>query len=313
MNLKNLIKNAILLKSKENVLIVCDKEKEEIARMFYDICEDLEKEVILVKIKTRKESKREPPKPIIEAMKKSDIILGITSISLTHTQAVRNAIRNGARVATMPGITKEMFPALNIDYNLLSKRCKEIKKLFSGVTEINVKTKLGTNISFKCKGRKVSMEDGILDHPGSLYNLPAGEVGTTPIENSSDGKIVFDICMVGIEKIKEPIEVIVKKGKITKIKGKNEARKLKQIIRKADKNARTLCEFSLGINSKTKLIGKVLNDEKALGTCHIAFGDNISLHGKNKSNVHLDGVINKPTVWFDNKLIMKNGEFVLRG
>ena len=308
--IENTVKNAILLKPKESVLIVCDEKKEKIANLFFKICKKFGAEVSLVKIKEREETEREPPLAIKEAMKYSDIILAITTISLTHTKAVREARKNGARIASMPSINEKMFSALDVDYKKLVKYCKKVAKLYENVKEIKIKTRKGTDLILKCKGRKVQIDDGLLDKPGSLHNLPAGEVGIAPLENSANGKIVFDTCVVGVGKLKNPIEVRVKNGKIVKISGKDEAKKLMRILKKADRNAKILCEFSLGTNPKAKIIGNVLNDEKVLGTCHVAFGDNKSMGGKNESNVHIDGVIQKPTIWFDDKLIMKDGAFI---
>ena len=308
--IENAVKNAILLKPNENVLIIYDSPKEKIAKLFAKECEKIT-ETTLARIKVRGQTKREPPKPIVEAMKNSDVVLGITTISLTHTKAVRKARKAGARIATMPDITEKMFPALAVNYKELAKNCKRIEKILNKTNVIKIKTKLGTNLTLRCKGREAQSDDGILDHSGSLHNLPTGEVGVAPIENSSNGKIVIDVCMVGVEKIKNSIEIHVKDGKMKKIVGKKEAKKLNKIFKKADKNAKILCEFSIGLNQRAKIIGKVLNDEKAIGTIHVAFGDNKSIGGKNESNVHLDGVIKKPTIWFDDKIIMKNGELLI--
>lgn len=311
MNLiENVLRNSILLKPGENVLIIFDEEKEDIANLFFKNCEKLRAEVYSSKIKVREETQREPPFAIKEAMKFSDVILAITSISLTHTKAVREARIFGARIASMPGISEKMFPALNVNYKKLSNECKRFAKIFEKAKTIRVKTKIGTNIVLKKGKRKVQVDDGILDKPGSLHNLPAGEVGIAPLENSSYGKIIFDTCMVGVGKIKFPIEVEVKKGKIIKISGDKEAEKLKEILRKADKNSKVLCEFSVGMNKKAKIIGEILNDEKAYSTCHFAFGDNKNIGGKNESKVHIDGVIKNPTIWFDDKLVMKNGRLI---
>ena len=309
--IENVIKNAILLKPNENVLIIYDEDKKKIADLFFKACEELGAEVYSSKIRRREETKREPPLAIKEAMKFSDVILAITSISLTHTKAVREARKYGARIASMPGINEKMFPALNVDYKELAKECKAIARLFEKARRIKIKTKLGTDLALEKGRRKVQIDDGILDKPGSLHNLPAGEVGIAPLEDSASGKVVIDTCMVGVGKISSPIEIEVKRGKIVKISGKEEARKLKRILRKADKNAKILCEFSIGMNRRAKLIGEVLNDEKAFGTCHVAFGDNKSIGGRNESKVHLDGVIKRPSVWFDEKLIMENGKLVV--
>ena len=55
----------------------------------------------------------------------------------------------------------------------------------------------------------------------------------------------------------------------------------------------------------------LLEDEKVLGTIHIALGDNKSMGGLVDVPIHLDGVVKKPTVYFDEKMIMKNGKLLI--
>ena len=54
-----------------------------------------------------------------------------------------------------------------------------------------------------------------------------------------------------------------------------------------------------------------LEDEKVLGTCHIALGNNYSFGGKVNVPIHLDGIIKKPTIIFDDKIIMKEGKLLI--
>ncbi|MHA2105065.1 MAG: aminopeptidase [Candidatus Hodarchaeales archaeon] len=304
--IENAVKNAIKLKRNEKVLIIYDKQKEDIAKLFADGCEKITKNVILARMYMRKITSREPPRSIVKLMKDSDIVLGFTTLSLTHTKAVREALKFGARVSTSPNITRQMLPAIDIDYKELSRTCKRLKRYFLKNKIIKVETPRGTSIKMKYgKTRKIQMQDGIMDHPGSLHNLPAGECGVAPFETKSNGKVVIDGAMVGIGVLKHPIEINVHNGRIERIIG---SRKLINIFRAADKNARTLAEFSIGLNPRAKIIGNVLMDEKVYGTCHVAFGDNISLGGANQSNVHLDGIMKKPSIWLGKKLVMKDGE-----
>jgi leucyl aminopeptidase (aminopeptidase T) len=51
--------------------------------------------------------------------------------------------------------------------------------------------------------------------------------------------------------------------------------------------------------------------QKGLGRVHIALGDSAPIHlpgGKVKSEVHIDGVILKPIVEVDGKIVVKNGK-----
>ena len=46
-----------------------------------------------------------------------------------------------------------------------------------------------------------------------------------------------------------------------------------------------------------------------MGTIHIAFGDNASMGGSVHVASHLYGLVRRPTVWFDDRCVMENGEF----
>jgi leucyl aminopeptidase (aminopeptidase T) len=75
--------------------------------------------------------------------------------------------------------------------------------------------------------------------------------------------------------------------------------------------ARNIAELGIGTNDKAIITGLVLEDEKVMGTIHIAIGDNSHFGGKVQVPSHLDGIVKSPTVWADGKLIMKDGEFMI--
>ena len=54
-----------------------------------------------------------------------------------------------------------------------------------------------------------------------------------------------------------------------------------------------------------------VEDEKVLGTAHIAVGNNKTYGGTNDVQLHLDGVFNKPTIEVNNKIIMKHGKLLI--
>ena len=72
---------------------------------------------------------------------------------------------------------------------------------------------------------------------------------------------------------------------------------------------RNVAELGIGTNPKAKITGEVLEDEKVMGTCHIAFGNNRHFGGNVDVPFHVDFVIRNPTIYADNILIMNNGKF----
>ena len=89
---------------------------------------------------------------------------------------------------------------------------------------------------------------------------------------------------------------------------KGDKRKLQRIFKQLGKSARQVAEFGIGCNHKAKLDG-ILESEKVLGTVHFALGNNVNFGGRNSVQFHLDGIIKKPTVKVDNRIIIKEGKW----
>ncbi|MGB5529214.1 MAG: aminopeptidase, partial [Ignavibacteriaceae bacterium] len=255
----------------------------------------------------------EPPAAIAELMQKFDVVFCPTAKSLTHTDARRNASAKGVRIATFPGITKEvMIRGMNADYNAISKRTIKLQKILEKGKSIRVTAPAGTDISFDITGRKIIPSKGLFHAKGESGNLPTGETFLAPVEGTSNGIFVVDGSMAGLGLIKNAnIKIEVENGYATKISGGTAARKLKVMLDKVGKDARNIAEFGIGTNDSAKLSGVLLEDEKVMGTIHIAVGNNVSMGGSVNVPIHLDGVVKKPTVWMDGKLLMKDGKLLV--
>ena len=118
--------------------------------------------------------------------------------------------------------------------------------------------------------------------------------------------------MAGLGVLKDAfIKIKVENGYATAITGGPEAEELVKLIEPYGKPGRNIAEFGIGTNYKAHISGSILEDEKIIGTVHIALGDNLSMGGNVNVPSHLDGIIKNPTFEIDGKVIMKNGEFVV--
>jgi leucyl aminopeptidase (aminopeptidase T) len=111
--------------------------------------------------------------------------------------------------------------------------------------------------------------------------------------------------MVG--KVKEPIRILVKDGLATQITGGKSAAELEEILEPFGEPGRNVAELGIGTNHKAQIVGSVLEDEKVMGTVHMALGDNKSMGGDVSVQSHLDGILLKPTLWIDERKIMEDG------
>jgi len=307
------IRDCMGAKKNEKILVITDEQKREMGLSLHENAVRMGYFSLLVEMKSGKINGEEPPKEIAELMQKFDVVFCPTAKSLTHTDARRSASANGVRIATFPGITKDvMIRGMNADYKAISKRTIKLQKILVKGKSVRVTAQAGTDISFKITGRKVIPSKGLFHAKGESGNLPTGETFLAPVEGTSNGVFVVDGSMAGLGLIKNAnIKIEVEKGYATKISGGTLAKKLKTMLDKVGKEARNIAEFGIGTNDSAKLSGVLLEDEKVMGTIHIALGNNVSMGGSVNVPIHLDGVVKKPTVWMDRKLLMKDGKLLI--
>ncbi len=118
--------------------------------------------------------------------------------------------------------------------------------------------------------------------------------------------------------LRHPLKVSVQKGRITNFES-DDKELVKRIteLTDIDEDAKVIGELGIGVNPGARITGNMLEDEKALGTAHIAFGNNEDFPGggKNNSKIHRDFLFYKPTIEVSyaegkSKLLMKHGEFI---
>lgn len=284
------------IKSKEQVLIITDKACEGIAKDIGLAVRNITKKLVICLIE--KLDTDEPPMLVAHAMQDADVVIAALSWSLTHTRAVKNACKFGTRIATLPGIDEELYngAAIRVNPKLYSLLTKRLARILTKGKQVQITNKKGTKLWFSIKAREGVADFGIIKK-GDYGNLPGGEAFIAPIEDSANGVIVDW----------KDNKFFIQKGKITKIKGES-ARSLMGLIAKY-KNADVIAEFGIGTNPKARIRGNILEDEKVLGTCHIAFGNNLDFGGVNECGVHYDRIIEKPTIAIDGNIIMKEGRF----
>ncbi len=300
------------LRPGERVLVVTDEPLRTIGYAIHAASRDLGNEVMLIEMLPRKTNGAEPPAEIAWLMTQVDVVLCPTSKSLTHTDARRTASAAGARVATLPGVTEEvMVRCMNADYHEIAARTFRICDLMRATRIVRVQAPAGTDIVLPIEGREPHASSGLFRDKGLWGNLPTGEAYLAPLEGQSNGVVVVDGSMAGVGMVDAPIRIEVKDGHATDITGGASARHLLALLEPHGREGRTVAEFGVGTNDKAILTGVILEDEKVMGTIHIAFGDNKSMGGSVRVASHLDGLVKSPTVWFDDRKVMDAGRLLI--
>jgi len=304
------VETCMRIKAEETVLVVTDTGKLRIAEAFAYAAASMGAKTITTIMEPTQEHAKEPPKPVAEAMKAAEVVLIPTTKSLSHTDARRAATEAGARIASMPGITEDMMRVggLTADYKQIAALTNKVASILEKAKKVTITTPSGTDLTMSVAGRPPLRDTGLYHKSGEWGNLPAGEVCLAPVEGTTNGVLVVD-SMGSV--VTQPVKVTIRDGWAKRFVGPDAA-KLEGILKPADKNAYNVGELGIGTNPRARITGKVLEDEKVLGTVHIAFGDNTSYQGGHtKSKVHLDGILFQPTVKVDARLLMQNGKLLV--
>ena len=308
------------IRREENVLIVCDPTTGEIGQALHETARKRSDRVLLIVMPKGRHHGEEPPAPVANLMKQQQIVIAPTRYSLTHTRAIRSAIKEGARVATMPGMSNEMFVngGMTANFNEIKKNISNLSGVLRRKRLIHVKDKKGTDVEFEINWREWKLDDnGICNRPRMITNLPAGKAFLMPREGTMNGTIVIDGTWESTL-LEEPLELTVENGIVIDIKGDSTAAQIRQQFGEAATRLRskdrelvwTVAEFGFGMNPEARLTGHVLEDEKRQGTCYFSIGDNSSLGGNATVGIHIPGVLSKPSVWLDDTQILDNGVFL---
>jgi leucyl aminopeptidase (aminopeptidase T) len=303
------VRDCLGLKRHEVFLVVTDRALAALARVLADAARPLAREVVVMEYVERDLNGQEPPAPVPLAMAGVDVVLAVTSKSITHTASRRAATSAGARVATMPGITEEcLIRTMNADYRAIAERTRKVTDLMTRARVARLTTKLGTDITLPIEGVSAIASTGLILNRGDWGNLPSGEAYLRPEEGKAEGVVVVDGALAGIGMVTEPVRITVKGGLAVDVAGGESAQRFADQLDRVGRLARNVAELGVGTNDRAALTGKILEDEKILGTVHVAFGNNASMGGSVDIPFHVDGIILNPTLTLDGEPLLADGK-----
>lgn len=200
------------------------------------------------------------------------------------------------------------FNAAKVDLNIIYNKFRWLEGKINRGRKIRI-VSTNTDLVMSIKGRKCISDNTI------IWNLPDGELFTSPVEDSVDGYMYFEHEQTyeGSSPVKD-LHIEFRKGRITKFKASEGKETFERII-STDEGVRRVGEIGFGINPAIpEITGNDLFDEKILGTVHIALGRGFEeIGGTNKSDIHWDLVkdIRKDgKVYINDEVVFKNGKWI---
>jgi len=295
------VEQCIGLDATESCVVVTDDKRRPIGEALYEAASAVTDDAMLLRYPPGDQHGEEPPGPVAAAMADADAFLAPTTKSLSHTRARGDACEAGARGATLPGITEDVFvTGLDADYDAIAAHCRDVLEQVADADEIRVTAPAGTDITVEPGERPWHADTGIVHDPGDFSNLPAGEVFVAP--ETVTGTYVVDGTMRphGLLDDGQQLRFEVEDGYVTEIADDEIRAQVEAAAEEVGRDAYNLAELGIGTNvGVADLVGSVLLDEKAAGTVHIAIGDDAGIGGDTDAPLHLDGIIREPTVEAD--------------
>lgn len=303
------------LKKEEKIVIVTDIHKLNIAISLAKSADSLGGKTIILIMMPELCMHREPPVTVADALKGSDIIILPLTRAITHSVAVREALKQGARAISLTGFIMEMLRggAIEADFRAIEPICQKMANILTKGKRVLVTSPAGTKLEFDISGRTGNAMTGIAKK-GKFTPFPNIEANIAPLEGTTQGKAVIDgsIPFIGIGIPKNPITLEIKDGFVIGIEGSEEADRFREHLKTFnDPKVYNIAEFGIGFNPKAKLRGIVVEDEGVLGTAHVAIGTSASLGGIVQASLHYDLIMRNVTIDIDGKVILSNGKFNL--
>ena len=165
----------------------------------------------------------------------------------------------------------------------------------------------GTDLTLGVEGRRWQAADG-------RYNMPDGEVYTSPLETATEGEISFVFPALFHGREVADIRLRFESGAVVAAEA-SRGREYLDAMLEIDDGARRLGEVAFGLNYEIdRFTQNTLFDEKIGGTMHVALGAAFQdLGGRNESGLHWDLVCDlreDGEVYADGELVWRAGRFL---
>ncbi len=309
--LDTVFEDCLRLRPGEELLVVTDPSRRGLAEALVGRGRARGAEAVLVEMAERQTHGTEPPETVAAALLEADVVVAPTAKSLSHTQARMAACDRGVRIATMPGVTEELLArTMGADFAQVRRRSRALADLLTGASRVRITSERGTDVTLGIEGRSGIPDDGDLGAPGAFGNLPAGEGFIAPLEGSTNGRIVFDGSIWPLGLLQEPLTADISDGYIVGLDGEAAA-EWRAVLEPHGREAFAVAELGIGTNDAATLTGNILEDEKIIGTIHVAFGDNHTFGGTVRVSSHQDGVVLAPTVSIDDHKVLEAGDLLV--
>ncbi len=217
-------------------------------------------------------------------------------------------------------LSTTFWNGVNIDYSDLQARGQQVKAALAAGNEMHITNPNGTDLKVRVQGRPVLVSDGIISAedikqggPSLSVYLPAGEVFTTPVPGTAEGKVVHTRSFYRGKQV-DNLTLTFAGGKVTEVSGSGPGyADLKAGYDAVEDARKDLFGFvDLGINPNVTLpAGSTVGTWVPAGAVTVGTGSNTWAGGDNSVPYGMTVFLPGSTVMLDGKAIVENGALKL--
>jgi aminopeptidase len=204
--------------------------------------------------------------------------------------------------------TEIFYHACLRDWDAEAERMRPVLERLDRASTVRI-TGWETDLTLSLDGRHGEIDDGHL-------NVPGGEVFWSPVEDSAEGEILFDLPLRTARGEIAGVRLRFERGLVVEASAETGQDLLARVL-ETDEGARRLGELGVGLNAGIRRpLRNVLFDEKLDGTIHLALGDGFThLGGTNHSATHADLIkdmkLPGSTIECDGEVVFRDGRWLL--
>ncbi len=310
--IRKVIHTCLRLTPDESVLILSDDCNRELGQLLLKTALRVNDGAVLMEIKNCRTGS-EPPLTARTFMSQVNALVIATSNFLFHSKSLTAACHQGARIICLSNLTRDSIArCINTDFDFIAEKSQRLADLLSIGKVATLTTQAGTHLTLPIGRRKGHADTGIAAEAGMIAGLPSGEANVTFEKCKAEGIVVIDGSLGPLGLVNEPIRLKVADGHVNKITGGEEAHNLRKTLKPFGAQSRNIVELGIGTNPNAMITGKSIEDEKALGTAHIAMGDPLLERGSDQNKkCHIDAILRNPTIDIDGHQIVRDGTILV--
>ncbi|HEV2357945.1 MAG TPA: leucyl aminopeptidase [bacterium] len=251
-----------------------------------------------------------------QGLEAADVVIGITTASPAGAYAKRIAqLKNAGRLRSMSMVLRDYEDwtggAASADYDGIRDRGNRLGEIWARGKELRLTSPAGTEFHARIEGEKLEPNLGFATQAGEAAAFPDGEQSQMPTEGTAQGVIVIDGPLFRFGIPQRPLVFHVEEGRVRSIDGTgNVAERIRRLLA-THRNADNVAEIGVGLNDGAEFNGRFEEEKKALGTVHVALGDNISYGGTVACTLHMDMVLYNPTLRIDSRVVLEGGKLTI--